>query len=279
MNKISNKYRELFKKIVEIMRKPVMSVLPGHLSFFLLLSSIPIILIFGVIASAFSLSFDSIAEFITLSLPASTSKLIIPLFSGKALDISVVLLVLSALYLASRATKAIIMAANNIYEVSSNPMQEIIRSIIITVLLILLFIFIIIILILGGKILEIIDKIPEISFISKNILKSIDLIRWPIALFVIFFTIKLIYTMTPNKKISSKSVNKGATFTTITWILITFIYSFYVTHYASYNDYYGSASNLVVLMLWVYLISQIFVIGMIINSIEEKEEEKKIKKY
>jgi uncharacterized BrkB/YihY/UPF0761 family membrane protein len=32
-------------------------------------------------------------------------------------------------------------------------------------------------------------------------------------------------------------------------------------------------------MLWVYLISQIFVIGMIINSIEEKEEEKKIKKY
>ncbi|MBO5530347.1 MAG: YihY/virulence factor BrkB family protein [Bacilli bacterium] len=279
MNKISNKYRDLFKKTVEIMRKPVMSVLPGHLSFFLLLSSIPIILIFGVIASAFSLSFDSIAEFITLSLPASTSKLIIPLFSGKALDISVVLLVLSALYLASRATKAIIMAANNIYEVSSNPMQEIIRSIIITVLLILLFIFIIIILILGGKILEIIDKIPEISFISKNILKSIDLIRWPIALFVIFFTIKLIYTMTPNKKISSKSVNKGATFTTIAWILITFIYSFYVTHYASYNDYYGSASNLVVLMLWVYLISQIFVIGMIINSIEEKEEEKKIKKY
>ena len=279
MNKISNKYRDLFKKIVEIMRKPVMSVLPGHLSFFLLLSSIPIILIFGVIASAFSLSFDSIAEFITLSLPASTSKLIIPLFSGKALDISVVLLVLSALYLASRATKAIIMAANNIYEVSSNPMQEIIRSIIITVLLILLFIFIIIILILGGKILEIIDKIPEISFISKNILKSIDLIRWPIALFVIFFTIKLIYTMTPNKKISSKSVNKGATFTTIAWILITFIYSFYVTHYDSYNDYYGSASNLVVLMLWVYLISQIFVIGMIINSIEEKEEEKKIKKY
>ena len=279
MNKISNKYRDLFKKIVEIMRKPVMSVLPGHLSFFLLLSSIPIILIFGVIASAFSLSFDSIAEFITLSLPASTSKLIIPLFSGKALDISVVLLVLSALYLASRATKAIIMAANNIYEVSSNPMQEIIRSIIITVLLILLFIFIIIILILGGKILEIIDKIPEISFISKNILKSIDLIRWPIALFVIFFTIKLIYTMTPNKKISSKSVNKGATFTTIAWILITFIYSFYVTHYVSYNDYYGSASNLVVLMLWVYLISQIFVIGMIINSIEEKEEEKKIKKY
>lgn len=252
-------------QVLEIMRKPVMSVLPGHLSFFLLLSSIPIILIFGIIASAFSLSFDSIAEFITLSLPASTSKLILPLFSGKALDISLVFLVLSALYLASRATKAIIMAANNIYGLNRNSIQDIIKSIIITILLILLFIFIIIILILGEKILVIISKIPEIGFLS-----SVNILRWPISLFVIFFTIKLIYTLTPNKKISSKSVNKGTLFTTVAWIIVTYIYSFYVTHYASYNDYYGSSSNLVVLMLWVYLISQIFVIGMIINYIEDK---------
>ena len=77
--------------------------------------------------------------------------------------------------------------------------------------------------------------------------------------------------MTPNRRISSKSVNKGTTFTTISWIVVTYIYSFYVTHYASYNNYYGSASNIVVLMLWIYLISQIFVIGMIINSIEDKK--------
>ena len=248
-----------------------MSVLPGHLSFFLLLSSIPIILIFGIIAKAFSLSFDSIAEFITLSLPASTSKLILPLFSGKALDFSVIILVISALYLASRATKAITMAANNIYGGARNNIQEIIKSLIITILLILLFIFIIIILILGEKILGLLTKVPEIGFISTNILNSINLIRWPIALFVIFFTIKLIYTLTPNKKISSKSVTKGSLFTTVSWILITFIYSFYVTHYASYNDYYGSASNLVILLLWIYLISQVFVMGMVINSIEDKK--------
>ena len=271
MKKLKERFLYLYGEVLKVMRKPVMSVLPGHLSFFLLLSSIPIILIFGIIAKAFSLSFDSIAEFITLSLPASTSKLILPLFSGKALDFSVVILVISALYLASRATKAIIMAANNIYGGARKAFQEIIKSLIITILLILLFIFIIIILILGGKILNLISLIPEIGFISKNILHSINFIRWPIALFVIFFTIKLIYTLTPNRKISSKSVTKGSLFTTISWIIITFIYSFYVTHYASYNDYYGSASNLVILMLWIYLISQIFVIGMVINYIEDKE--------
>ena len=272
MNRLKEKYSNFYNEVFKIMRKPVMSVLPGHLSFFLLLSSIPIILIFGVIASAFSLSFDNVAEFITLSLPASTSKLILPLFSGKSLDFSVVLLVISALYLASRATKAIIMAANNIYGGSKNAIQEIIKSLIITVLLILLFIFIIIIMILGERILELISMLPQIGFIGKNLLSSINLIRWPISLLVIFFTIKLIYTLTPNKKITSKSVTKGTAFTTISWTILTYIYSFYVTHYASYNDYYGSASNLVVLMLWVFLISQIFVIGMIINYIEYSKD-------
>ena len=121
---LKDKYKNYYKEVLDIMRKPVMSVLPGHLSFFLLLSSIPIILIFGIIAKTFSLSFDSIAEFITLSMPASTSKLILPLFSGKALDISVVLLIVSSLYLASRATKAIIVSANNIYGGSINLLQH-----------------------------------------------------------------------------------------------------------------------------------------------------------
>ena len=41
---------------------------------------------------------------------------------------------------------------------------------------------------------------------------------------------------------------------------------------STYDEYYGGASNLIVFMLWIYLISYIFVLGMSINSIEEKSE-------
>lgn len=261
----------LVNEIIEVLGKPVMSVLPGHLSFFLLLSAIPIILIFGMVASAFSLSYDEILNFISLSLPASTSKLILPLFTGKTMDFSVVLLGISAIYLASRGTKAIISAANNIYGVKRNPIQEIIKSIIITLLFVSLLIFIICILVFGNKILGIISIVPQIGFIGGKILQFINLLRWPISFFIVFLLIKMIYTLTPNKKISSKSVNKGSLFTTVLWIIITFIYSFYVTNYASYNDYYGSASNILVLMLWIFIISEVFVIGMVINSIEDRK--------
>lgn len=268
--------KHLYSEIIEVLGKPVMSVLPGHLSFFLLLSGIPLILIFVSIASAFKLSYDAILEFITLSLPASTSKLILPLFTEMNIDFSITLLAITAIYLASRGTKAIIVAANNIYGGAKNIIQEIIKSLIITVLLIALFIFIILILILGEMILRQISHLSGISFISNNLITLINFLRWPLALFVIFFLIKIIYTLTPNKKISSKTVNKGSLFTTIGWLIITFIYSFYVTNYASYNTYFGSASNIVILMIWIYMISQIFVIGMVINSIEDKKMNDKL---
>lgn len=265
-------FKHLYIEIREVLRKPVMSVLPGHLSFFLLLSAIPIILIFASIASAFSLSYDGIIDFITLSLPANTSKLILPLFVGRPINFSITLLAISAIYLASRGTKAIILAANNIYGGGKNAIQEILKSLIITVLLIAVFIFTIIILILGEKILQVISLIPQIGIAFKSVIFSINFLRWPVSLFVIFFIIKIIYTLTPNKKISSSTVNKGSLFTTISWLIVTFIYSFYVTNYASYNDYYGGASSLVILMIWVYMIAQIFVIGMVINSIEYKKQ-------
>ena len=268
--------KHLYSEIIEVLRKPVMSVLPGHLSFFLLLSGIPLILIFVSIASAFKLSYDAILEFITLSLPASTSKLILPLFTEVNIDFSITLLAITAIYLASRGTKAIIVAANNIYGGAKNIIQEIIKSLIITILLIALFIFIILILILGEMILRQISILTNISFISNNLITLINFLRWPLALFVIFFLIKIIYTLTPNKKISSKTVNKGSFFTTIGWLIVTFIYSFYVTNYASYNTYFGSASNIVILMIWIYMISQIFVIGMVINSIEDKKMNDKL---
>ena len=273
MKYLNNKYLHYLKEIIEVTRKPVVSVLPGHLSFFLLLSSIPIILIFGIIASTFSISFEKIANFITSSLPANTSKLIVPLFFSKASGFEIIVLVISALFLASRATKAIILTANNIYEVKKNGISDFIKSVIITFLIIMLFVFIVIIPILGGKILLLIDGKPEFSFISNNILFLIEILRWPVSLIVVFFLIKFIYTLTPNKKIISKSVNKGTLFTTLSWLIITYIYSYYVTNYASYNIYYGSASNLIILMLWIFIISKIFVIGMIINYIEDKKSQ------
>ena len=271
MKTIKGFYSHYIRDIIEVMRKPVVSVLPGHLSFFLLLSFIPLSIIFAIIANMFSISFDNFGELVK-NFPIDPNELFNPTYSSSIVGIGFFLLIVSALYLASRATKAIILTANNIYDVRKNGMKDIIKSILITLLIIFLIIFITVILILGERLLNVLLLLPD-SGRHGEIVTLINIFKWPISLFLIFFLVKAIYILTPNKRIKGKTVNKGSLFTTISWSAVTFIYSYYIPNFSSYDSYYGSASSIVVLMLWLYIISELFVIGMIINSLEEKKEQ------
>ena len=61
-------------------------------------------------------------------------------------------------------------------------------------------------------------------------------------------------------------MNRGAIFTTLGWILVTAIYSYYVAHFSKYDIFYGSLSNIIILMMWIYILSYILVLGIAINS-------------
>ena len=65
------------------------------------------------------------------------------------------------------------------------------------------------------------------------------------------------------------NVNYGALFTSFGWVIITTIYSFYINNYANYSVIYGGLANLVILLLWFYLLAYIFVIGLALNYREE----------
>ena len=102
--------------------------------------------------------------------------------------------------------------------------------------------------------------------IGPKIYNMFLILKWPIAIIVIFILIKVLYTLAPDKKIPSKYVNKGVMFTTIGWVIATSIYSFYATNIANYDLIYGSLSSIMVLLIWVYVMSYILVIGIAINT-------------
>ena len=278
MKKIFQNFKEFCIDIFRLMRKPVVSVLSGNLAFFFLLSAVPIILLIGIAANTFSFSIDSFISFLQQSLPASTSELVIPLFSGRALDINIVFLLICALYLISCGTNSIIMVASNIYNVKGNIYKNLLKSFVITIILLFLFVFLVIILIVGGKFLLILSELPNMNIISDNSVKIFNFIKWPVSIVVIYFTLKIIYVLAPNKSINIKSVNKGSLFTTVLWIIFTAIYSVYSMNISPYNTYFGSAASIVILMVWIYFMAYIFVIGMIINAVEEKNNYTDIEK-
>ena len=49
-------------------------------------------------------------------------------------------------------------------------------------------------------------------------------------------------------------------------MIVTAIYSFYANNIANYDIFYGGLSNVIILMMWVYILAYILVLGIAINA-------------
>lgn len=264
---MKQRVKNILTKLYNIIRKPEMLILPGNLAFFLVLSVFPIIILIGLIASTFSLSLDSIVAFINENLPRQISDIITTFISGKGIDFNVGFFTVTAFVLASNGPHSIIVTSNTLYNFEQGSyLNRRIKALILTILLVLLFIFIIVVLAFGNIIVKAIFEIGILKNLSSFAYSMFVYLKWPIAFFIIFFSIKLLYTIAPDYNIPSRYVNKGAIFTTLGWILTTAIYSYYVTHFSKYDIFYGSLSNIIILMMYIYFLSYILVLGIAINS-------------
>ena len=57
--------------------------------------------------------------------------------------------------------------------------------------------------------------------LQKLFVFAFQLLKGPIAWFIMFCFIKILYTMAPDRKLSSANVNFGAVFTTVMWVIVT----------------------------------------------------------
>lgn len=246
-----------------------MRVLPGNVAFFFVMALIPMITIVAVIVSYFSISIESLIEFVQSIIPGEAGNLIVDVISGKGFDSSIGAFNVIALFVASNGTFAIINASNTLYQVhDSDTLKDRIKSVLLLFILLLLIVFLIIVPMFGEKILSL--------FGTGSMVEKIRLIyqiaRWPFTFFLIYFNLKLIYTIAPSKTIPSSSTTYGAMFTTVIWTIATAIFSYYLKYFANYNVIYGNLSSIIILMMWLYIISYVFVMGIAINvtNLEER---------
>jgi membrane protein len=271
----NEKLKKFIHKVLEMIRKPEMRILPGQLAFFLLLSIIPLFAIIAAVAGEFSLSIESLITVIKESLPQEIASFIIEIIDGKSLNINIILFCASGFVLASNGPHSMIIASNMLYKVKDKDfLTRRLKAIIMTIILVILFIFVLVVPAFGDKIIAIIMNYTPNNQIGNAIYLGYNILKYPTSLLIIYCFIKLLYTMAPDTVIKSRETTTGAIFTTVGWILATEIYSFYVSYFARYNLLYGSVANLLILFLWIYLLSYIFMLGMALNASGREEIEK-----
>jgi membrane protein len=98
-------------------------------------------------------------------------------------------------------------------------------------------------------------------------------ITYFVIFFVFFVTISVIYYIAPANHKRWKFINAGSITASILTILITNLFSYYLSNFASYNRLYGAIGTFIALMVWLYLIALILILGFEINaSIDESKE-------
>ena len=264
MEKIEKKFKSYIKKVWKAFNKMEMRVLPGNVAFFFFFFLIPILTLTIFIASRFSISMNTIVEFISEIFPDEASLVIMDFISGNGVDGSIGTFNIIAFIVASNGTYAVINAANTLYKFNDDDkLKDRVKSIILLIILLMLIVFLLLVPILGGWFLSLFDG----SNVVNNITIIYKIVKWPFTFFMIFMTLKLIYTIAPGKRIPSSSTTYGALFTTFFWTLATAVFSYYLRYFANYNIIYGNLSSIIILMIWVYIISYVFVMGIAINSV------------
>ena len=270
---MKKRIKNFFKRFIKVINRSDMKVLPGSLAFFMILAVVPTLTLLTYLASVLNLSVDYIYSFLEKAFSKDVASLLLSTSAVLNSGIKLTIILVICYYLASNGMDSVIVCSNTIYNIKdSNWFKRRIKAIAMSIILVLLLTFLLLVPVFGNSIISLITKVNLNDSITNIILNVFNYLRSPIMIVLLYFLIKIIYTIAPDKKIKSHNTSYGALFTTILWTIVTEIYSKYVLNYASYTSFYGGLANICVLMIWFYLLANIFVIGMALNNQKENED-------
>ncbi len=259
--------REFVRKAIAIIKRPDMRILPGQLAFFLVLSMIPLLALVGTIGSKLGLSMTSFRNALESTVPDAVINTLFPADATTGLNFNVTVFFIAAFLLASNGAYSVITTSNRIYQVEDNSeIRRRSKAVLLTFILVSLLFFLILVPAFGDSLISLAEINLHNEKLASFIRNIYHLGKYPLSLFLLYFNIKLIYILAPDKEVTSNEVRAGAMFTTIFWLLSSKIYAFYVEYFSHYDIFYGSMSNILVLLFWVYILAYIFTLGMSFNQ-------------
>jgi membrane protein len=98
-------------------------------------------------------------------------------------------------------------------------------------------------------------------------------LRWPALLAVVGLALAVLYAYGPSRThFRWRWISWGSAFASITWIVGSFLFSWYVQNFGSYDKTYGSLGAVIGFMTWIWLSTTIVLLGAELNSELEKAE-------
>ena len=95
------------------------------------------------------------------------------------------------------------------------------------------------------------------------------LMRWPVMIFCVMLGMDFVYHFAPNRRARWMWITPGSVLATVLWIVSSFAFKLYVTHFGEYTATYGAIGGAIVTMLWFYVSSIAILVGAELNGVIE----------
>ena len=106
-------------------------------------------------------------------------------------------------------------------------------------------------------------KIPFLAETTDMIMR----LRTVISFVVMTGISLLVYHFLPNRKLPFRDLILGSIFCSLGWLVISFVFSMYLTIFKGFSGLYGSMTVIILVMLWLYFCMYVMLLGGLINCI------------
>ena len=234
----------------------------AQIAYFFFMSSIPILIVLTQVLGFFDVSMDFIKVWLEMHLSTQMSGFLSGLFNASSAAVANILMIILAVWGASSLEFSL--SRLSTYTLTGGKyrfdwFRERFKAIPYALISLLLVAFTVLFYVYG-------EMIALRIFKSELVANIISAIRTPILALFFFDAVLLNYYIIPRIKVPMKAVVPGAIVATAGILLVTWLYSLYISRAVNYNLIYGTFSNIVAMLLWFYCISWVVCIGMMFNK-------------
>lgn len=266
--------RKFASKLWQIIQEDLMHVNIGvesaAMTYYILLSIIPITMLVANLIPLLPIPVDTIFKTMQTILPENINRVLLPIlknylgtFNGGAFSIGLLIL----FWPASQMFSSLQRSLNLLYgaPVRRNVIFERFFAIIIAMVAILIVFVVSFVFIFGEQLLHLISDFFSINL--SSVIIDLSLVKWGLLMGTVFLLMSFMYFAIPNVKRNFLYALPGGLFTTTGFVLISQLFSIYI-HFAGRNfTANGAFGTLIVFMIWLYFIANVMILGGVLNVI------------
>src|SRR4051812_24783093 len=180
---------------------------------------------------------------------------------------------LTALWSASGYIGAFMRASNAIFEKPEGRPFYKLRplQVLVTLVMMLLFALTLMALVVTGSLAEAIGNKIGLGSTAVTVW---NIAKWPVLALVVSFMLALLYYSAPNARLPKfQWISAGAVVALVMWVIASFGFFLYASHFGSYNKTYGSLGLAITLLVWMWITNIAILFGQELNAEIERGRE------